>query len=253
MTTPKADDTARAGIIVGAAAGIGRAIAERACSPTTDMLLVDRDANVAGVAEAIGARSMVTDVTREGADSVIAEKALATIGMPDFLVYCAGVQRRGTVLQMTEAEWQALEETNWSAARRLIVCIARLMVDGGRGGSIVTITSSSVRTVTNGIIPYSVTKAALEQLTRGLAAELGQHGIRVNGVAPGYVRTAMTSDVLGDESFTARLRPRIPLGYVADPGDVAGPVMFLLSEESRYVTGAVIPVDGGFTLGAVGS
>ncbi len=97
-------------------------------------------------------------------------------------------------------------------------------------------------------MPYGATKAALTQLSKGLAVELGPHGVRVNTVAPGYVATPMTADVLGQEAFRARVLSRIPLQRLADGDDIADVVVFLVSDAARYITGVVLPVDGGYSI-----
>ena len=99
-----------------------------------------------------------------------------------------------------------------------------------------------------GIVPYGATKAALVQLTKGLAVELGPRGIRANVVAPGYVVTPMTEAVLAQPDFLGGVLKRIPLQRLAQPDDLAGVVGFLVSDAARYVTGAVIPVDGGYCI-----
>ncbi len=239
------------GIVVGAASGIGQAIAERFAATTDALLLVDANPAVTELADRLGVEALVVDVRDDDAPERIVATAVERFGTPSALVNCAGVQSRGTVLDLAEDEWRRLDEINWHGVRRITIQVARAMVEGRVAGSIVHVTSLSVSSVTPGIIPYSTTKAALVQLTRGLAAEAGSHGIRVNAVAPGYIRTPMTSEVLDDPSFLAYVRRRIPLGDVAGPELVAGPVMFLLSDDARYVTGVVLAVDGGFALGAM--
>jgi len=115
-------------------------------------------------------------------------------------------------------------------------------------GSVVNIASLSADRAVPGIVPYGATKAALTQLGKGLAVELGPQGVRVNTVSPGYIETPMTAEVLGQEEFRAQKLSRIPLQRFADGDDVADVVLFLVSDAARYVTGVVLPVDGGYSI-----
>jgi 3-oxoacyl-[acyl-carrier protein] reductase len=115
-------------------------------------------------------------------------------------------------------------------------------------GCVVNIASLSADRAVAGIVPYGATKAALTQLSRGLAVELGPQGVRVNTVAPGYIETPMTSEVLNQPEFRSRALSRIPLQRFADGDDVADAVVFLCTPAARYITGVVLPVDGGYSI-----
>jgi NAD(P)-dependent dehydrogenase (short-subunit alcohol dehydrogenase family) len=117
-----------------------------------------------------------------------------------------------------------------------------------RRGAILAISSMAADRAVAGIVPYGATKAAVSHLIRGLAVELGAYGIRVNGIAPGYVRTAMTAPLMADPQRVARITERIPLGHIATPDEMVGPSLFLLSDAAAYVTGQILAVDGGYAL-----
>lgn len=241
----------RRGLVVGAASGIGRGVAQALAAAGVALALVDRDAGVTELAGQLGAHPLVADVGEASApETVVAEAVRALGGPPQLLVNSVGIQARGPAVELAETDWEVVETVNWRAVRRITTRVVREMQDAGVRGSIVNVTSMSVAVVLPGIVPYSTSKAALTQWTRGLAAELGAWGIRVNAVAPGYVRTGMTADLLADAEAARRIESGIPLGYIAEPPEIAPTVRFLLSEDARYVTGAVIPIDGGFSLGA---
>jgi 2-deoxy-D-gluconate 3-dehydrogenase len=164
----------------------------------------------------------------------------------DILINAAGIQLRTEAVEIDELGWQRLLDVNLSATYRLTRQAAKALI--ANRGAVVNIASLSADRAVAGIVPYGATKAALAQLGKGLAVELGPHGVRVNTVAPGYIETPMTADVLGQEEFRARALSRIPLRRFADGDDVADVVVFLVSDAARYVTGVVLPVDGGYSI-----
>jgi len=235
------------GVVVGAGSGIGLATLRALAGTVTSLIAVDRSPGILDLAAEIGCRGLNLDITDPEAPDRIASAEPWT---PDFLVNCAGVQRRGPVMDFDEVDWGTLFETNVHAIRRVTTRITQDMISQQRRGAIVNITSASVESVMPGIVPYSMAKAALTQLTRGLAAELGPHGIRVNAIAPGYVSTAMTLDAMTNPAYVDSAVHRTPLGYIASPEEIADPILFLLSPAARFITGVVLPVDGGYSLGA---
>jgi 2-deoxy-D-gluconate 3-dehydrogenase len=238
------DFTGRTALVTGAAGGIGGAIAAGLAASGATVWCLDRDAAaVEAAAERLGGHALVGDVR----DPELPERALGEIDGVDLLVLAAGVQVRTTGAGITEADWQRLADVNLGGTYRMVrAAVPHLRRRGG--GSVLAVSSMSADRAVAGIVPYGVTKAAVSHLIRGLAVELGEHGIRLNGIAPGYVRTAMTESLLADGARAARIRDRIPLGHLADPGEMVGPSLFLLSDAASYVTGQILAVDGGYAL-----
>lgn len=233
-------------VVTGAGGGIGSAIARAVPAAGGTPFLVDRDPGVADLAGELGAPWLCVDLVAAGATAEVVERAAATCGRLDGLVTVAGTQWRGEAAAITEESWARLVEVNLSSTYRLM----RHAVPHLRAtrGSIVAISSMSADRAVSGIVPYGATKAALNHLCKGLAVELGPVGVRVNAVAPGYVDTPMTAQLLADPGFRSAKLSRIPLGRLADGDDVADPVVFLLSTAARYVTGVCLPVDGGYAI-----
>ena len=123
---------------------------------------------------------------------------------------------------------------------------ARAMVERGKGGSIINIASTYSEVTAPGTAVYSATKGGVRMLTKGMAVELGRHGIRVNCIGPGWIRTGMNP--LTDEARVSRILEGVPLGRIGTPYDVAGAALFLASDDAAYVTGTIIFVDGGWIL-----
>ena len=244
--TNSVDLSGKTAIVTGAAGGIGSAIARALARSGALVVAVDADPKVTDVAAEFGGHGLCGDLTDPEFGARAVDLAQQLSGRLDILINAAGIQLRTTAIDVDEDGWERLLDVNLSAAYRLTRQAAKSLVDAR--GSIVNIASLSADRAVPGIVPYGATKAALTQLGKGLAVELGPHGVRVNTVSPGYIETPMTADVLRQEDFRAQKLSRIPLQRFADGGDVADVVLFLVSDAARYVTGVVLPVDGGYSI-----
>ncbi|HEX5278660.1 MAG TPA: 3-oxoacyl-[acyl-carrier-protein] reductase [Micropepsaceae bacterium] len=178
-------------------------------------------------------------------DGLIA-KAEAASGAPvDILVNNAGITRDNLFMRMKDEDWDQVVAVNLTAPFKLCRAVLRQMVRR-RWGRIITVTSIVGSTGNPGQANYAAAKAGLLGMTKALAAEVAARNITVNCVAPGFIVTSMT-DVLTQEQ-KAQILPRIPMGRIGEPADVAGAVLYLASEEARYITGATLHVNGGMAM-----
>jgi NAD(P)-dependent dehydrogenase (short-subunit alcohol dehydrogenase family) len=250
--------TGRAVIVTGAASGIGRALAEALARRQTPVVLCDVDAAgadaAAGKLVTDGARawSIAGDVTEPSDVERMVERARRDAGPLGGLVNCAGIYPNTPFLDMAVKEWDAVLAVNLRAPFMVTQAVARRMIADGGGGSIVNVSSTASRLARPGIAHYGASKAGLNQLTAVAAVELAPHGIRVNAVLPGVVGTervhANATSAVGRAEHETKLA-RIPLARLAEPAEVVSVILFLLSPEAAYCTGALFTVDGGFTLG----
>lgn len=246
MAELKLDMGGKAGIVTGAARGIGRAIAEGLSAAGAKVLLVDRDDEVELAARDLRSEAHVADLAADGTPEAVLESASGLTGRLDFLVNAAGVQARGPAVDLDDDDWERLYAVNLRAVFRMSRASARRMIGQGGGGGILNISSLSGTVGVPGIVPYGATKGGVVQLTKGLAVELAPHGIRVNAIAPGYVETAMTAELHGDEGLREEAISRVPLGRFAKPEEMAPAAVFLLSPLAGYITGEILHVDGGY-------
>lgn len=237
------DFRGRTALVTGGGGGIGSAIAAGLAAAGARVWLLDRDPATESTAKRIGATAVLGDLR----DPDLPGRALTEAGGADLLVLAAGLQVRTAAADIAEDDWQRLCDVNLGGTYRVIRAAVPYMKERG-GGAILAVSSMSADRAVAGIVPYGATKAAVSHLIRGLAVELGEHGVRLNGIAPGYVRTAMTAPLLADPVRTARIHERIPLGRIAEPEEMVGPGLFLLSDAAAYVTGQILAVDGGYAL-----
>jgi NAD(P)-dependent dehydrogenase (short-subunit alcohol dehydrogenase family) len=242
-------------LVTGAQQGIGRAIAlalAHAGAHVGVNYLDDPDA-AAVVAEdvrALGRQAVVlpADVARIGDVEAMVETVRRELGAPDILVNNAGVFPRVPFLAMQGQEWDHVLDVNLKGSFLCAQASARAMVAAGRPGAIVSISSVAIRGTPLGV-HYSASKAGLLGLTRAMALALAPHGIRVNAVAPGLTDTAQPR-YGNTEAELAELARTIPLGgRMAHPDDIASVVVFLVSDEARFVTGQLVHVNGGAFMG----
>ena len=189
-------------------------------------------------------RMDVTNVDSIKDGVTAAEKELGGISI---LINNSGVANSNVALNVEEEEWDAVLDTNLRGAWLVAKAVAERMIHGGDGGSILNTASVLAFKVQKGTMPYGVSKAGLVQLTRMLAAEWARYGIRVNAIAPGYIETDMNRSYLQSNEGQAMLRA-IPQRRFGKADDLAGVVLLLASDASAYITGVLIPVDGGHTV-----
>ena len=227
-------------LVTGGSRGIGRAIALELGRAGAEVVLSYRTGREEAeeVATEIGGRAVEADVSDAASAKALVEEA----GDLDVLVNNAGVTRDGVLARMSDDDWREVIDTNLSSVFYTCRAAARPMMKK-RGGSIVNISSIVGVHGNFGQTNYAASKAGIIGFTKSLARELGSRNVRANVVAPGYVRSRLT-DVLPEEATRAML-DATPLGRLGDAEDVAGAVRFLCADEARFVTGAVLLVDGG--------
>jgi NAD(P)-dependent dehydrogenase (short-subunit alcohol dehydrogenase family) len=229
----------RRAVVTGAGSGIGQAVAVALAAVGVEVIGVDRDAESLRDS---GLRAEICDISSESAVKALAER----VGPCDIVVNAAGIIRPGALADVDVADWNALIAVNLTGY--LLVSRAFAAGMNARGtGALVHVASISGTHAQANSGAYSASKAALIVMSQQLALELGSQGIRSNTVSPGMVRTPMTEQYYKAPGVAERRDRAVPIGRVAAPDDIADVVVFLASDRARYVTGADIIVDGGFT------
>lgn len=238
-------------VVTGAGRGIGRAIALKFASEGADVVCVSRTAEnsekVANEIRALGRKAwgVAVNVADANAVSAAAEKILTDAGKVDILVNNAGVTKDGLLMRMSDADWDAVLDTNLKGAFSFTKAFARSMIKQ-RSGKIINIASVIGLIGNAGQCNYSASKAGLIGFTKSIARELASRGINVNAVAPGFIETDMTA-VLNEEMKTGLLK-QIPLNSFGQSDDIANAALFLASPAARYITGQTLAVDGGMVM-----
>jgi len=238
-------------VVTGAGRGIGRAIALAFAAEGADIACVSRTAEnsekVAQEVRALGRKAWAhaVDVSSGEAVAKVAEQILQEAGRVDILVNNAGITRDGLLMRMSEADWDAVLDTNLKGAFLFTRAFTRSFLKQ-RSGRIINITSVVGIMGNAGQCNYAASKAALVGLTKSVARELASRGITSNAVAPGFVDTDMTASLT--EQLRADVLKNIPLAQFGKPDDIAAAAVFLASPAARYVTGQVLAVDGGMSM-----
>ena len=241
--------------VPGGTGGLGEAICWGLAQAGAAVAVAGRDEKkakeLAGAITRAGfrAESFALDATDVGAIEQTADRVVTSFDRIDVLVNCIGIQIEQALGDVTEEAFDRVYQTNLKSAMFLAQAVARHQIAGGRGGRQVHLLSvrAQLGLRARGYSAYASTKGALEMHVKQHALELAPQGITVNGVAPTFVYTEMIRHVMERPDFRAELEQRIPLGRIADPKDVVGPVLFFASPASGFVTGQILYVDGGIT------
>jgi 3-oxoacyl-[acyl-carrier protein] reductase len=231
-------------LVTGGARGIGAAVSRELAAAGARVAVNYRSGTEAAetLAGEIGGTAMQADVADPEQVAALVERAESELGPVDILVANAGLTRDTLLVRMSDEEWDEVIDTNLRGVFNSCRAVARGMLKR-RSGAIVTLTSVVGLHGNPGQTNYAASKAGIVGFTKSLAKELGSRGVRVNAIAPGYISTELTG-VLPEE-LRDMILGNTPLGRLGDPEDVARCVRFLCSEEARFVTGAVLQVDGG--------
>jgi 3-oxoacyl-[acyl-carrier protein] reductase len=245
----------RAAVVTGAAQGIGRAISERLIADGARVVAVDRNPEtLARTAAEVGPAYLpvVADVSVEADCARAVLECVDRFGRIDILAAHAGIAEPRRFLDIDAEHWRRHLAVNVDGALFCAVHAARAMRDAGRGGSIVYTASINGFHVEQTLAAYNVSKGALLTLVRSTAIDLGQYGIRANGVAPGVVDSPSAAMIVHNPELAPRYLATMPLGRFGQPADIASAVSWLSSDDAAYITGHTLVVDGGQTLGITG-
>ncbi len=246
------DLTGRIALITGASKGIGFALAQALAGAGARVVLNARDTATLAAArqrlldQGAQADAMAFDVTDAQAVEAGVARIEAEIGAIDILVNNAGMQHRGPFAEFPLDAWHKITTTNIDSVFLVGRAVAQRMIPRGRG-KIINVCSVQSELGRPGIAPYAATKGAVKMLTKGMAIDLGQHGIQVNGLGPGYFKTELNQALVADPAFSTWLAGRTPAGRWGEVDELGGAAIFLACDASSFVSGHILYVDGGIT------
>jgi len=242
----------RVAIVTGGGSGIGLAIAETFVKNNIQTIIVGRDAAKLDAAkQKLGEACVpfVCDLSNLSSIPALVEKVISEFGQIDILVNNAGINMKKEFTEVSDEEFQNIILTNLTAVFSLSREVVKEMLKI-KSGSIINISSMAAQYGLPKVIAYSASKTAIEGMTRAMAVELSPQGIRVNCIAPGFIATDMSSKALnGDKERKDKVFSRTPMGVLGQPADIGDAALFLASDSAKYITGVVLPVDGGNSVG----
>ena len=256
MTQSAFDLTGKVAIVTGASRGLGQTFARALARAGADLVITSRTLDslrtFENEVESIGRRavSLELDVRNETSIRKMVADAAGAFGRIDILVNNAGCNVRKKAVDVTWDDWNLVIDTNLRGAFFVAQLVANEMIPA-RHGRIINIGSVTSVFGYAGLGPYGASRGGIRQLTMSLAADWGPHGITVNCLAPGWFKTEQNKVMYEDPEWVAYLTERIPLGRPGRPADLDGPIVFLASDASEYITGQTLLVDGGITTGSI--
>jgi gluconate 5-dehydrogenase len=254
MSDPLFEVAGQVVLVSGGSRGIGRAIAEGFAARGAKVFITGRDTStLAQTAREISigvhpVHPVVCDICDAGAIRTMIATVLAETGRIDTLVNVAGVNRRKPALSITDEDYDHILDTNLRGVFILSREVGRGMVERGSGCQINIASLTSDRPLKN-VAPYAISKAGLVSMTRALALEWGGAGVRVNGLAPGFILTDLTEKLWSDPTMQAWGEANTPMRRLGQPSDMVGTAIFLASPAAAFMTGQTLYVDGGFVAG----
>ena len=256
MGFSKLELTGRTAVVIGGTSGIGHSLARGLAEAGADVVPTSRRAEMvdqaaAGIEKTGRCTLRVTsDVSDTGSLERLLEECVKEFGKVDIMVCCAGRTRRQPTLEMTDADWEAIIDTNLTGTLRACRVFGRHMISNGYG-RIINIASLSSFVALYEVAAYAASKAAVASLTKSLAVEWARHGVNVNAIAPGVFKTDLNRELLETTGRGREFEMRTPMGRFGKVDELAGAAVFLASEAASFVTGEILVVDGGFLASGV--
>jgi NAD(P)-dependent dehydrogenase (short-subunit alcohol dehydrogenase family) len=239
-------------IVTGGGSGIGLAIAGSFVQQNIHTIIIGRDRQkLDNAKEKLGKLCIPISSDLSDLQSIpaLVEQIAAEHGQIDVLVNNAGINMKKEFTEVTNEDFQTILQTNVLSVFAISREVVKKMIEK-KSGSIINISSMASQYGIPKVIAYSASKSAIEGMTRAMAVELSPKGIRVNCIAPGFIATDMSAKALNnDPERKNKVMSRTPMGYLGDPSDIGDAAVFLASDASRYITGVVLPVDGGNSIG----
>lgn len=244
--------TQRIAIVTGGGSGIGLAIAEKFVQASILTIIIGRDQKKLGAAQKqLGdlCEPVCQDLDDLAAIPGLIDQLVQRHGHIDILVNNAGINMKKEFTDVTDEDFERILHTNLRSVFTVSREVVRTMLPHGKG-HIINISSMAAQYGIPKVIAYTASKSAVEGMTKAMAVELSPKGILVNCIAPGFIATDMSSKALdGDAERKQKVFSRTPMGRLGDPGDIGDAALFLASEQAKYVTGVILPVDGGNSVG----
>ncbi|NIG55990.1 SDR family NAD(P)-dependent oxidoreductase [Chitinophaga sp. Cy-1792] len=246
------DNNKRVAIVTGGGSGIGLAIAQKFVDNGIETIVIGRnEKKLSDAKQLLGERChpINHDVSDLASLPSLVDNIIRDFGQIDILVNNAGINMKKDFTETTDEDFQQVINTNLTAVFSLSRAVVKHMIPQGKG-SIINISSMAAQYGMPRVISYSASKAAIDGITRAMAVELSPKGIRINAIAPGFIATAMTAVALdSDPERKNKALGRTPMGHLGQPSDIGDAALFLCSDAAKYITGVILPVDGGNSIG----